>query len=63
MYENAKYIVNTWNDKIVAIGVFIDGFPSSVPLDPLNTDYQNIMKLVGEGKLVIAPAEESDNAG
>jgi hypothetical protein len=28
-----------------------------VPLDEANTDYKNIMALVAEGKLVIAPSE------
>ena len=31
---------------------------SFVPLDPANTDYQNIMSLVESGELVIAEAEE-----
>jgi hypothetical protein len=29
-----------------------------VPIDLANTDYANIMQLVAEGKLTIAPADE-----
>ena len=32
---------------------------SFVPIDPANTDYQNIMKLVEDGELTIAPAENT----
>lgn len=55
MYENAQWIDE--GGQHVGIRVTINGVPSSVPLDPANTDYQNIMKLVEEGKLVIAPAD------
>jgi hypothetical protein len=34
-----------------------NGVTSFVPLDPANTDYQNIMALVAAGELTIAPAE------
>ena len=55
MYTNAQYVafggVNTM------IRVDINGVTSFVPLDPANTDYANLMLLVEEGKLTIAPAE------
>jgi hypothetical protein len=35
----------------------INGVTSFVPMDDANADYQNIMALVAEGKLVIQPAE------
>jgi hypothetical protein len=59
MYTNAKY----YNDLLMGqspAGILCDinGVPSTVPLDPANTDYQNIMQLVAEGKLTIAPAED-----
>ena len=41
---------------ILSISVEIGGVLWSVPLDPANTDYINIMALVQEGKLTIAPA-------
>jgi hypothetical protein len=50
MYSNAQYSGS-------CIRVDINGVTSFVPLDPANTDYQNIMALVAEGKLTIAPAE------
>lgn len=58
MYKNAKFF------KIVAsssgpagIKVDINGVLSFVPLDPANTDYQNIMRLVEANELQIADPE------
>jgi hypothetical protein len=56
MYSNAQY-VNDPNGNPVCIRVDIDGITSLVPIDHANTDYQNIMRLVDAGELVIAPAE------
>lgn len=55
MYANAQWIDEF--GRHVSIRVDIDGTTSYVPLDPANTDYQNIMALVAEGKLVIAEPE------
>ena len=55
MYENAQWI--DFEGQHTMIRVDINGVTSFVPLDPANTDYQNIMQLVAEGKLVIQPAE------
>jgi hypothetical protein len=67
MYSNAKYLTELCDQpdgkkivKTVAINVDINGSKYLVPLDYSNTDYANIMKLVEEGKLVIAPAEETE---
>lgn len=57
MYTNAQYFGNS----TISIRVDINGATSFVPLDPANTDYANIMKLVDEGKLTIAPADEVSN--
>ena len=57
MYSNAQYVLIPPSTEPSCIRVDINGVTSFVPLDPQNTDYQNIMKLVDEGKLVIAPAE------
>jgi len=55
MYTNAQYY--TYDEgNFTGISVDIDGVPSFVPIDPANTDYANMMALVAEGKLVIAPA-------
>ena len=58
MYSNCKYMTDSATGLINVIRVDINGITSFVPLDPANTDYQNIMQLVAEGKLVIQPAEE-----
>jgi hypothetical protein len=57
MYTNARY----YNDLLMGqspggILCDINGVASSVPLDPANTDYANIMALVEAGELTIAPA-------
>jgi len=56
MYTNAQYV--SFNDLNNTIRVDINGVTSFVPLDPANTDYANIMALVAEGKLTIAPADK-----
>lgn len=53
MYTNAQYIGN----PVSCIRCDINGVTSFVPIDPANTDYANIIQLVDEGKLTIAPAE------
>lgn len=57
MYQNARYVFGP-DQKIISIHIDINGVTSFVPLDPANTDYQNIMALVEAGELVIADAEE-----
>ena len=52
MYTNAQYIGN----PAICIRCDINGMTSFVPLDPANTDYANLMKLVEDNKLTIAPA-------
>ena len=54
-YTSAQYVAVY--GKTRGISVNINGWPSFVPIDPANSDYSNIMVLVAEGKLVIAPAE------
>ncbi len=55
MYENAQWV--DMDGQHVSIKVDINGITSFVPLDPANSDYTEIMQLVAEGKLVIAPAD------
>ena len=53
--ENAKYLaVDGENTTIVA---FIDGVYSSVPLDPDNRHYAEILKQVKAGTITIKDAE------
>lgn len=56
MYANAQYYKGL-NGQDIGIRVDINGVTSFVPLDPSNTDYVNIMKLVEKGELTIAPAD------
>ena len=57
MYENAKYVAVPAGSEPSVIFVYINGVPASVPIDPANTDYANMMQLVAEGQLVIQPAD------
>ena len=57
MYSNAKYSKNV-SGEVSGICIDLDDLPMFVPVDPANTDYQNIMALVESGELVIAPADE-----
>ena len=58
MYTDAKWV--NFNNERQSIRVIINGMISFVPLNPANSDYQNIMKLVEEGKLVIQPAADNE---
>jgi len=52
---SAKY--NSFEDKNVSIQATIDGVEMSVPLDPDNRHYAEILKQVKEGTLTIKEAE------
>jgi hypothetical protein len=58
MYENAQYV--EFMGQVTSIRVDIDGVTSFVPLDPANTDYANLMELEREGKIVIQPADGTE---
>ena len=52
---SAQYIkVNNVNDNVK---ITVDGIEMSVPLDPANTDYAEILKQVKEGTLTIKDAD------
>jgi hypothetical protein len=57
MYTNAQY-VNNLSGGCVGICCDINGLTSFVPINLANTDYTEIMQLVSDGRLVIAPADE-----
>jgi hypothetical protein len=57
MYSNARRILDPATNRLLDFLVDINGVTHSIPTDPANTDYQRIMALVAEGKLVIAPSE------
>ena len=54
MYTNAQYIA--FYGTVTNIRCDIDGITSFVPIDDMNGDYNEIMRLVDAGDLVIAPA-------
>jgi hypothetical protein len=56
MWVSAKYVNLPFGGTSIT-AVKDDGSIWYIPKDPDNTDYQNIMELVAEGKLVIAPAD------
>jgi hypothetical protein len=53
--ESAKY-ANSENSSITAV---IDGVTMSVPLDPANRHYAEIVKQIEAGTLVVQPADEN----
>jgi len=57
MYENARYVRSIHLGGADELLVDISGTTWSVPPDPANIDYRNIMALVAAGELTIAPAE------
>jgi hypothetical protein len=54
---NAQYVVDPINDVNEAIIAIIDGQEMSVPLDPANTHYAEILRQVEAGDLTIADAD------
>lgn len=52
---SAKY--NVYDGKRISINATIDGVVLSVPLDPANRHYAEIMRQVDAGTLTIAEAE------
>ena len=57
IYENSKYLKNVETDEACGIVTFIDGQELSIPLDPDNRHYAEILKQVKEGKLTIQEAD------
>ena len=54
----AKYVADLMSGTNTSIQATIDGQEMSVPLDPANRHYAEIMRQVANGDLVIAAAEE-----
>ena len=57
MYKNARYINDQYTGKAIWINVDINDVNTWVSIGSDNPVYVNIMQLVAEGKLTIAPAE------
>lgn len=55
--ESAKYIVDSRSGNNSSITATIDGVEMSVPLDPANRHYAEILRQVEAGVLTIQEAE------
>mgnify|MGYP006908403418 CR=1 FL=1 len=53
----AQYMTNTLTGETACINATIDGITMSVPLDPTNRHYAEIMRQVEAGTLTIQDAE------
>lgn len=54
---NAQYIKDLINENVEIIKATIDGAEMSIPLDPDNRHYAEILKQVQEGTLTIQDAD------
>jgi hypothetical protein len=54
---NVQYIIDLVSGDNISIKATIDGTEMSVPLDPANRHYAEIMRQVDAGELTIAEAE------
>ena len=57
---SAKYNADPISETNASVQVTIDGVIFSVPLDPANRHYAEIMRQVEAGELTIAPADEEE---
>ena len=57
---SAKYNADPISGTNVSVQATIDGMIFSVPLDPANRHYVEIMRQVEAGELTIAPADEEE---
>ncbi len=55
--KNAKYLKDIVDNKNMAVNVEIDGEKVTVPLDPNNRHYAEILRQVADGTLTIADAD------
>tara|TARA_R100000353_G_C6435797_1_gene177188 strand:- start:3 stop:182 length:180 start_codon:yes stop_codon:yes gene_type:complete len=56
-YTNAQYCKDHTGNKISSIKIKLEGSNLHIPIDPDNTDYQEVMEQVKEGTLTIQDAE------
>jgi hypothetical protein len=54
----AQYVTDRITAQVVCITATIDGITMSVPLDPANRHYAEIMRQVDEGTLTIQDADD-----
>ena len=55
--KNAKYLKDIVDNKNMAVNVEIDGENLTVPLDPENRHYAEILRQVADGTLTIKDAD------
>ena len=55
----AQYVADPMSGTTSGIKATIDGQEMSIPLDPANRHYAEILKQVEEGTLVVQPADEN----
>ena len=55
--QNARYVIDDETNQNIAVVVNVDGVEKSVPLDPANRHYAEIMRQVEAGELTIQDAE------
>jgi hypothetical protein len=55
--ENARYVQDVITNQNRSIKATVDGLDTSVPLDPGNRHYAEIMRQVDAGELTIADAD------
>ena len=55
--QNAKYVKNSPEEAAHAVNCIIDGIPHSVPINPANRHYAEIMRQVEDGELTIQEAD------
>ena len=56
--SSAQYVADYLSNKNISILATIDGQQMSVPLDPANRHYAEIMRQVEAGELTIQAAQE-----
>ena len=54
---SAQYLADSMSNEVSSIKATIDGTEMSVPLDPANRHYAEIMRQQSEGLLTIADAD------
>jgi hypothetical protein len=60
MYEDAKYVIDKETGGINGIFAIMSGVPCFIPATLENTDYANLIELEKEGKIVIQPADGTE---
>ena len=55
--ESAQYLIDTLSGENSSISCVIDGITMSVPLDPANRHYAEILRQVEAGTLTIEDAD------